>query len=109
MYIRFKVKRMKKGIIAISVLVLASACSQKTAGELLDDAMEGDMEMPTAEIAQGKMLYESKCVTCHAAKQIDNYTVERWAVVLPNMAEKAKLDTTDTRLVGEYIDWELHN
>ncbi len=96
---------MKKGIIAFSILLLATSCSDKTAGTVA----EVEAALPTAELTQGKAIYEKKCHRCHKLKVIDNYSAEAWNNILPAMAKKAKLEATDEALVKGYVTWELAN
>ncbi|MDX2359832.1 MAG: hypothetical protein QNK23_03430 [Crocinitomicaceae bacterium] len=103
---------MKKSIFVISTLILFAACSEKTTTAVVDTETKPDQSLamaPTAEIGQGKTIFESKCTTCHEAKVIDDYKVEKWPKLLTNMAKRAELSEADESLVESYINWELSN
>ncbi len=95
-----------KKIILIGVVAILASCTPKTA-EVVETATP--VTYPTAEIAQGKGLYDSKCSACHKLKTVDNFTTEQWAKILPNMAKQAKLPDSETALIQEFITWELAN
>lgn len=95
-----------KKLIFIGVVAFIASCTPKTA-EVVETATP--VTYPTAEIAQGKDLYDSKCSTCHKLKTVDKYSTEQWAKILPDMAHKAKLVDSETALIQEFITWELNN
>ena len=95
-----------KKIIFVGVLALFASCSPKTT-EVIEEKVP--VTYPTAEIGQGKGLYDGKCGECHNLKKVDNYSSEAWAKILPVMAKKAKLAESETALIQEYVMWELNN
>ena len=52
---------------------------------------------------QGYSIYDDKCTDCHRTKKPDSFTVDEWNSVMPKMGRKAKLDTTQYKLVYRYI------
>lgn len=96
-----------KKLILVGVVAILASCTPKTA-EVVESSTP-TVTYPTAEIAQGKDLYDSKCASCHKLKTVDNYTTEQWAKILPNMAAKAKLPDSETAMIQEFITWELAN
>ena len=97
---------MKKGLIAFSLILLTASCSDKTAGTVAENAAEA---LPTAELTQGKAIFEKKCHRCHKLKVIDNYSAEAWNNILPDMSKKAHLAPENQALLKGYITWELAN
>ena len=93
-------------VFGASLSILLIACSPKATESTTTDAIKPVMP---ALVEEGKSIYEAKCQSCHGLKVIDNYSVERWAKVLPNMAEKAELSEAEKNTVNGYIQWELAN
>lgn len=101
---------MKKYILIFASGITLLACAPQ-ASEAITDVTEtvtdAEGAMPSASVAKGKALFEGKCAKCHDLKVIKGFTAEQWAMILPNMAEKAKLIDNQESLVNEYIQWEL--
>lgn len=100
---------MKKEIVLFGCIVLLASCAPKTTEAVIEPVKDPAIEMPTAEIAKGKDIFEAKCQSCHGLKTIDDYTTTQWGKILPRMAKKAKLDAANTEYVHTYISWELEN
>lgn len=99
---------MKKSIYIFSILFIAAACSEKTAGTV-STVKDAEVKMPTMELAEGKHIYNNDCTKCHAPEPVEKYTQEQWNKIIPNMAIKAKLTPEKTALVQSYVSWELVN
>ena len=100
---------MKKEIFLFNSILLIASCTPKTTEVVVNPVEDPVVEMPTAEIAKGKDIFEAKCQRCHGLKTIDDYTTAQWGKILPIMAKKAKLDAANTEFVHSYISWELKN
>ncbi len=96
------------------------ACAPKTTEiievvETTTETTETDGEMPKADIAEGKVVFLTNCIGCHAyggptsAEGIDKYSKERIDKVLPAMIENAELNDEQARQVAAYIYWEIEN
>lgn len=85
-----------------SVFVLTVACSTKKAQvETLPAPIP---EIPiTAELAQGKLLFESKCGNCHDLPVPKKYSKEKWIPIMESMYKKAKMTVADRDLVYNYV------
>lgn len=57
----------------------------------------------SAEIAAGKKLYETRCISCHALKDPLATSKKKWIKILPKMVRKAKLKENETNLIQSYI------
>lgn len=107
---------MKKIIVLISaVAIIAIACHKKAAPTVATRTEQPPAPaQPTsnasattvyeaAEIAAGKTIYEGKCVRCHAAKPVENYTQQRWPGILRSMVPRSKLDSVETKQLTAYV------
>lgn len=56
----------------------------------------------SADIDAGKVIYETKCTKCHAAKPVDSFNEDRWVRILKSMIPKAKLDSVQSHQVTAY-------
>lgn len=59
-------------------------------------------EKPSDE-EMGKSLYSSKCGSCHATKNVRNYTFSQWEPILKRMIPNAKLTAEEESYVVAYI------
>ena len=99
--------KMKRIYLVTALGALLYSCAPTTAEPIVENVTE--RAAPTGSAAEGKMLYLAKCQKCHKLKNIDDYNSERWDVVLPDMASKAKIEMKDQTLIGHYVKWELAN
>jgi len=51
----------------------------------------------------GKMIYESKCGKCHTLFAPDKYNAKQWRKWVDKMAPKAKLNSSETEDVYQYL------
>lgn len=54
-------------------------------------------------LTQGKALYETKCNTCHNLKDPNSETIAAWKQIVPNMAQKANLDSESSLNILRYV------
>jgi hypothetical protein len=54
-------------------------------------------------LAQGKTLWETKCISCHKLYPPESRPKEKWEAVLPKMLRLSKLDETQAKAVRSYI------
>ena len=96
---------MKKTITILSLVMITLACHRKTVAS--DDAATIEKEKAEAAhtemVAQGKTVFTNRCGRCHALKQVDNYTADRWNNILKAMIPKAKLNETEAQQVTAYV------
>ncbi|MEJ6776919.1 MAG: hypothetical protein QNK85_06305 [Crocinitomicaceae bacterium] len=103
---------MKKLILFIGVSLFIISCSPKTTEVIetftgTEAKTEAVLAMPSAETAEGKVIYEEKCHRYHKLKTVTDYSEAQWANILPDMAKKSKLDESQTALVDQYIHWSI--
>lgn len=97
---------MKKLIFILFAATAMVACTPKT--QEVVDTVES-MTFPNERVGEGYSLYSTTCSRCHNTKPVAEYTREQWDNILPNMAQRAKMDTTSTAKVDDYINWVLSN
>jgi len=99
---------MKKISFLAVLLVVMVACSPKTteAIEVVEVEETVPDAFPSAEVAEGSQLYTDNCGKCHKFKVMSDYTQEQWKVIVPDMAEKAKLDETQENKILQYVLWK---
>lgn len=98
-----------KKVFALSVIIvlIAAACHKKAVPAASTPAATVDSAVAAADPAMleaGKTVFTTKCAKCHAAKVVEDYTVERWAGILQSMIPKAKLDETEAAQVTAYVN-----
>ncbi|MBK6339640.1 MAG: hypothetical protein IPH74_13110 [Bacteroidetes bacterium] len=54
------------------------------------------------ELAMGKKINDTKCATCHKAKNPANYTAAEWQKQVNRMAERAKTTSDENTLLVKY-------
>ena len=97
---------MKKSLF-IFFIVFATAC---TATKLITpsqaDADRGSQKFQgytLSQLDQGKAIYESHCNKCHRYKVPQSRDETKWDKVIPEMAKKAKLNSSEEDLVLKYV------
>ena len=55
------------------------------------------------EMEDGKKLYVTNCVSCHAMKNPSEYTAAQWNSILPSMSRKAKIDDATQASIKKYL------
>jgi len=78
----------------------STAVSESSA--LLSIARGIDPEVGNTMLEQGKTIYQTACVKCHAFKDAKKYTPEHWEKVLTRMAPKARLTEEQARSLRVY-------
>ncbi|HVY74834.1 MAG TPA: hypothetical protein VG890_08400, partial [Puia sp.] len=70
------------------------------------DADRGAQKYPgytLTDLDQGKAIYQSHCNKCHPYKVPPSRDEAKWDQIIPVMAKKAKLDSTEENLVLKYV------
>ena len=101
---------MKKNLIILLTLVtLGTACStsrKTTASKNNGETNETEIKVPnytSAELEEGKMLWESKCDRCHKLYLPESHSKARWEAILPRMSKRSKLNEDEAGKVRGYI------
>jgi len=59
--------------------------------------------MASAKLALGRELYITKCAKCHSVEPVKDYSATEWSKIMPEMAEKSKLNAAETEAVTDYV------
>ena len=97
---------MKKTLPAILILFISACTATKLVTPTQSDAERGSQKFQgytLDELAQGKAIYESHCNKCHKYKVPESRDETKWDKIIPVMAKKAKLDSTQEDLVLKYV------
>ena len=54
-------------------------------------------------LAEGRLLYLTRCAKCHQVYPVKNYTAAQWQPIMTEMAEDAKLSASEDAAVRTYI------
>lgn len=58
-------------------------------------------------VGEGKMLFETRCATCHSVPRPDAHTMSEWPECLNRMAPRSYLRDSDVKLMLQYLEQEL--
>jgi len=88
---------MKKGFFILSIsAVIAVSCTPKSIPVTESNTSSAD------QLAQGKVIYENSCGTCHELPNPTDFTSVEWVGIMNAMAPKAKLNDDQHQLVYDY-------
>ncbi|MEI9944149.1 MAG: hypothetical protein WDN26_07970 [Chitinophagaceae bacterium] len=99
----------------ISSIILIAACHKKSVPNVTSRKKQpsapskSHMVYTAADIAGGKIVYETKCAKCHEPKPVNLYTTERWVGLLRSMIPKSKLDSLQKVQVTAYVNTNAKN
>lgn len=93
-------------LVATALVALASGCQHHATSPPVAKALTGSNLSPQDA---GRAIYTSTCTSCHAAKSISAYSLSDWTnSILPDMANRAHLSSTDRQNVLAYIQSVLN-
>ena len=102
---------MKKRIVYISLIVLASCTATKKTTSVAPSFTQADadraaVKFPGASLASlkdGQAKYEENCGKCHGLKDVSWGDESAWREIIPPMAEKAGIDNNTQDLITQYL------
>lgn len=90
---------MKTKILVMAFLgIMIYSCSPKVVPSTEPKKVE-----LSAELAEGKSLYENNCGKCHKLYETNAYSAEQWKPIVERMKKKAKISDADAEKVYNYI------
>jgi len=101
-----KNKAMKKTLFSFFILFISACTATKLIAPTQTDAERGSQKFhgyTLTDLEQGKAIYESHCNKCHKYKVPESRDETKWDKIIPVMAKKAKLDSTQEDLVLKYV------
>ena len=104
---------MKKTLVlsfVAGICLLMANCSHKTTKPItskknadMEKVAEIKAKYTSAQLEEGKAIYESHCNKCHKLFDPQEFNVSKWEGVLPSMTKKAKLTDDQSALVRAYV------
>ncbi len=55
------------------------------------------------ELEHGRLIYTTRCTSCHNAERIDRYTRREWMGILERMSGESRLNLAQDRAVRAYV------
>jgi hypothetical protein len=103
---------MKLRIVSLSLLgILLYACSPKVVPVVTD--VKAPLTSPptpsllSAELAEGKNLFENNCAKCHELYDTKQFSAEEWSPILYRMQKEAGISDTDREKIYSYVTAKL--
>jgi mono/diheme cytochrome c family protein len=104
---------MKKAItiiVLLSSVTLMMNCSRKGVGSIATNATtpeaavaEVSKKYSTAQIQEGKLIWEAACIKCHSLIAPEGHSVEAWENILPRMLRRSRLTDEQSGKVRAYV------
>lgn len=72
----------------------------------VSSGMVGFVQRPGTDaqrLESGRRVYLARCIGCHSAEPIEKYSFDQWRMILPAMAEEAKLNDTQAADLEAYV------
>ncbi|MQP53574.1 MULTISPECIES: cytochrome c [unclassified Flavobacterium] len=88
------------------VLAVFYACSPKVIQPevpKVDDAPIVIEAPLTAELAEGKLLFESNCAKCHDLYSPKDFNAEQWKPIMLRMQKEAKISDEEREMIYAYL------
>ncbi|MDB6069073.1 MAG: hypothetical protein JWL81_244 [Verrucomicrobiales bacterium] len=96
------------GMAGLSGCVSLDTAAPSTATLLASQSVQGQgpaktSTAPVSTLALGRDLYVGRCAKCHAVEPVRDYSPAEWATLIPDMAERTKLNAAETAAVAAYV------
>jgi hypothetical protein len=87
------------------ILILSGSCKKNSGGSSIYTPTNADVTATATlqELQQGRTLYMNNCNACHSLYSPDDYTPIQWRSILPNMAPRTGMTSSEVLLVTKYI------
>ena len=94
---------MQTAVGLLTAALVTSCMSLEQAAPPVMSVTGGDSPSRRTVLESGRAIYITKCAKCHAVEPVLKYSSQRWAELIPEMAEESKLDARETEAVRAYI------
>ncbi len=92
------------GLIAIAAVVYSCATKAVVQSTPIEEVKTVVL---TAELAEGKHLYENNCAQCHKLFEPSSHSKEEWKPIVLRMQKKARIDDAQTASIYNYVTSSL--
>lgn len=90
-------------LLSVMTALLASCASTETAVPAVTVVAPGSAGAQRAQLESGRTVYVTKCARCHAPEPVAKFSASRWAAIIPEMTEDAKLSPQETEALKAYV------
>ncbi|MGL2967504.1 c-type cytochrome [Flavobacterium sp. XGLA_31] len=96
---------MKYKVVALALLsvIIYSCASKSSVPTTAATKTESASTVMTAELAEGKMLYENNCAKCHKLYDPKGFSAQEWKPIMDKMQKKAHLDDAQGLKIYNYV------
>ena len=94
------------GVICVGSLLFFSSCKKDVVSPssvYVPTAADVTTSATLAQLQQGRTIFVNNCGRCHGLYSPDSYSASNWQIIVPNMASRAGLSSTDEALVLKYV------
>ena len=89
---------------AICSISVSSCVSMDTIAPPVTPALLSASRGHSAQtIEEGRRIFVGACTACHTADPVSAYSVEKWRIIVADMAERTKLTPTREAALNAYI------
>ena len=95
---------MRTGFVAAFTVLLAG-CSGTGPPEITSEMIRSSGPGATGfvQLQQGRTLFASRCIECHALPRVTAHTATEWPRLLDQMADRASLNTAERQAILAYL------
>nr|WP_294777241.1 cytochrome c [uncultured Flavobacterium sp.] len=97
---------MKYKVLALAVLAtIIYSCASKSSvptAATPKEEVKAAVTM-TADLAEGKTLYENSCGRCHSLYKASDFNAEQWKPIVARMTPKARLNDEQGQKIYNYL------
>jgi hypothetical protein len=107
-------KRFVRAILSILIVLLLGCESARYApppvtaqmaktGDVRHGTNPSDWRIDLAKLREGRTLFVSRCIECHALPSVAQHTAAQWPRLIDEMADRANLNTSERNALVAYI------
>jgi predicted lipoprotein with Yx(FWY)xxD motif len=96
-------KRFVRAILSILIVLLLGCESTRYAPPPVTAQMAKTGDVDLAKLREGRTLYVSRCIECHALPSVAQHTAAQWPRLIDEMADRANLNTSERNALVAYI------